>query len=109
VSCRSPIDKVAAAASVRRTPVGTRRTSETNHSLRFWTQRIGSWLDRRDPDGFAIARYDSRDGYGHHQREEQYVAPDTGAAAGGIVETPPAPAPSEGSVHYATCDGLACE
>lgn len=26
--------------------------------------------------GWAIARYDSRDGYGHHPREEQYVAAD---------------------------------
>jgi micrococcal nuclease len=31
--------------------------------------------------GFAIARYDRRDGYGHHDREEQYIAADTGAAA----------------------------
>lgn len=27
-------------------------------------------------DGWAIARYDSRDGYGRHPREEQYVAAD---------------------------------
>jgi micrococcal nuclease len=26
--------------------------------------------------GWAIARYDSRDGYGHHAREEQYAAAD---------------------------------
>ena len=26
--------------------------------------------------GFAIARYDSRDGYGHHPRQETYVAAD---------------------------------
>ena len=25
-------------------------------------------------DGFAIARYDSRDGYGHHPRQEAYIA-----------------------------------
>jgi endonuclease YncB( thermonuclease family) len=31
--------------------------------------------------GFAVARYDSRDGYGHHPREEEYVAADQGAAA----------------------------
>ncbi len=27
-------------------------------------------------DGWAIARYDSRDGYGRHSREDQYVAAD---------------------------------
>ena len=27
-------------------------------------------------DGWAIARYDSRDGYGAHPRQEQYVAAD---------------------------------
>jgi hypothetical protein len=67
--------------------------------------------------GFAVARYDSRDGYGHHAREEQYVAADTGAAAPCIVTPPssaPAPAPtapkapatttpSGGSVYYANC------
>jgi endonuclease YncB( thermonuclease family) len=71
--------------------------------------------------GFAIARYDSRDGYGHHDREEQYVAADTGAAApcigvraaGDAPSNPPAtPAPStgpattaapSGSVYYANC------
>ncbi len=66
--------------------------------------------------GFAIARYDSRDGYGHHARQEQYVAADTGAAAHCIVEAPaPAPTPTGpatttapapaggGSVYYANC------
>jgi hypothetical protein len=38
--------------------------------------------------GFAIARYDSRDGYGHHDREEQYIAAAAGAAAQCIVEAP---------------------
>ena len=27
-------------------------------------------------DGWAIARYDSRDGYGTHPREQQYVSAD---------------------------------
>ncbi len=31
-------------------------------------------------DGWAIARYDSRDGYGHHTREEAYVAADAASA-----------------------------
>lgn len=30
-------------------------------------------------DGWAIARYDSRDGYGAHPRQEQYVAADLAA------------------------------
>ena len=57
--------------------------------------------------GFAIARYDSRDGYGHHDREEQYVAADTGAAAPcigspGAASTrrrPPAPRPARPPRH----------
>jgi endonuclease YncB( thermonuclease family) len=69
--------------------------------------------------GFAIARYDSRDGYGHHAREAQYVAADTGAAAHCITAAPaattpttnpgrpttvPATAPAaDGSVFYANC------
>jgi endonuclease YncB( thermonuclease family) len=31
---------------------------------------------RQIKDGFAIARYDSRDGYGHHPREELYIRAD---------------------------------
>jgi endonuclease YncB( thermonuclease family) len=30
-------------------------------------------------EGFAIARYDSRDGYGRHPREDRYVAADEGS------------------------------
>jgi endonuclease YncB( thermonuclease family) len=30
--------------------------------------------------GLAIARYDSRDGYGFHPREPRYIAADRGAA-----------------------------
>jgi micrococcal nuclease len=37
--------------------------------------------------GLAVARYDSRDGYGHHPREQQYVAADSGAAATCIFGT----------------------
>jgi endonuclease YncB( thermonuclease family) len=32
-------------------------------------------------DGFAIARYDSRDGYGEHPREATYIAADAASAA----------------------------
>lgn len=38
-------------------------------------------------DGYAIARYDSRDGYGRHPREDQYVAADK--ASQGICATSP--------------------
>jgi hypothetical protein len=40
-------------------------------------------------EGLAIARYDSRDGYGAHPREAAYVAAD--AASPNCVNTPPAP------------------
>jgi endonuclease YncB( thermonuclease family) len=59
--------------------------------------------------GLAIARYDSRDGYGHHPREEQYIAADTGAARACIGSSPapssaPSSAPASGdSVYYANC------
>jgi hypothetical protein len=56
--------------------------------------------------GFAVARYDSRDGYGHHDRQEPYVAADTGAAScvyGTPTPAPPTTAPSGGSVYYANC------
>lgn len=42
-------------------------------------------------DGLAIARYDSRDGYGRHPREARYVAAD---AATDSTCTPPPPAPT---------------
>jgi endonuclease YncB( thermonuclease family) len=41
--------------------------------------------------GFAIARYDSRDGYGFHPREPRYVAAD--AASRNVTCPTPAPAP----------------
>jgi hypothetical protein len=51
--------------------------------------------------GFAIARYDSRDGYGAHARQAQYVAADAASPSicpGSAPATPPA-----GSVYYANC------
>lgn len=49
--------------------------------------------------GYAIARYDSRDGYGRHDREEAYLAADAGSPAyacaigpGPTASTSPAPA-----------------
>ena len=43
-------------------------------------------------EGLAVARYDSRDGYGGHPREADYVATD--AATGNICEWNPNPAPT---------------
>jgi endonuclease YncB( thermonuclease family) len=50
--------------------------------------------------GLAIARYDSRDGYGAHPREAQYVAADaaTPQVCGGGGQTP-TPTPPDGDVH----------
>jgi hypothetical protein len=56
--------------------------------------------------GLAIARYDGRDGYGHHPREETYVAADTASAS--VCAPPPSapatsPATTVGSTYYANC------
>lgn len=55
--------------------------------------------------GYAIARYDSRDGYGRHEREDAYVAADAVThpaceAAGGPPQTAQA---SAGGVFYGSC------
>lgn len=44
--------------------------------------------------GYAIARYDSRDGYGKHPREDAYVAADAEGASNGCTAAAPAPKPS---------------
>ena len=50
--------------------------------------------------GFAIARYDGRDGYGYHARQEVYVSTDatTPAVCGGGGTAPPPTEP-----YYANC------
>lgn len=64
--------------------------------------------------GLAIARYDSRDGYGHHPREESYIAaesatPSTCAALVTTEASAPAsttatpPGSDTGSAYYANC------
>jgi endonuclease YncB( thermonuclease family) len=65
--------------------------------------------------GLAIARYDSRDGYGGHPREQEYVAADA-ASPDPVCAAPPAPAPAPAPVaglpaddapsgaYYANCD-----
>jgi hypothetical protein len=37
--------------------------------------------------GFAIARYDSRDGYGRHDREDEYISADIATQSSAICET----------------------
>ena len=53
--------------------------------------------------GRAIARYDSRDGYGAHPREAVYVRADAASPNANICSTPkPAPVPLK-SVYYENC------
>jgi endonuclease YncB( thermonuclease family) len=48
---------------------------------------------RQIKDGYAIARYDSRDGYGWHTREDRYVSADKASGKAYTCSTPkPAPA-----------------
>jgi endonuclease YncB( thermonuclease family) len=54
--------------------------------------------------GWAIARYDSRDGYGHHTRQESYVAADTASPAQACGTVPPPTPP--GGVYYANCTAV---
>jgi hypothetical protein len=56
--------------------------------------------------GLAIARYDSRDGYGHHPREETYAEADASSRALCAPPLPTAPAPvttAASSAYYANC------
>jgi endonuclease YncB( thermonuclease family) len=53
--------------------------------------------------GLAIARYDSRDGYGVHPRQADYVRVD---AASPNVTCAPASPPPAGGVYYANCDAV---
>ena len=54
--------------------------------------------------GLAIARYDSRDGYGRHPREDRYVRADRGAR-NLICPTPVAPVPLVASPQQACAPG----
>ena len=72
--------------------------------------------------GLATARYDSRDGYGRHDREDAYVAADAASASYTCPPpptAPPAPTPAPatapapqpqptptGNVTYANCDDV---
>lgn len=68
--------------------------------------------------GLAIARYDSRDGYGRHDREDAYVAADAAspnyvcpAAPAPVAEIPPAAPPAAqtpppAAVYYENCTAV---
>ena len=51
---------------------------------------------RQIQKGLAIARYDSRDGYGFHPREPRYVAADQASRSFGCPKPAPAPQPLAG-------------
>ncbi len=56
--------------------------------------------------GFAIARYDSRDGYGFHPREPAYIAADKGTKQFSCPDPKPAPVKDAGDncmTGYSPC------
>jgi endonuclease YncB( thermonuclease family) len=53
--------------------------------------------------GLAIARYDSRDGYGRHPRQEAYVDADAASASVCTSATTAAAPPATSSAYYANC------
>jgi endonuclease YncB( thermonuclease family) len=53
--------------------------------------------------GWAIARYDSRDGYGRHTREASYVAADAASPAQTCGSVPPPPPPG---TYYTNCTAV---
>lgn len=55
-------------------------------------------------NGLAIARYDSRDGYGHHPREARYVAADRASRSYRCLALP-APVPVAGGSGAGACGG----
>ncbi len=82
------------------------------------TDRYGRWLRYVDVGGvdaglaqikagLAVARYDSRDGYGWHPRENRYIAAQQAATrrSCGVAASPTASAaiPAGGAVDYGTC------
>ena len=83
-----------------------RQTRQRRSGARDDRDRYGRYLryldvdgtDAGQPDqaGFAVARYDSRDGYGNHPREASYLAADAASpkAPCSTVATPP-PLPSK--------------
>jgi endonuclease YncB( thermonuclease family) len=76
-----------AAAALTRLTLGKRVTLVPSDEDRDQYGRLLRYVDVAGVDvglrliqrGLAIARYDSRDGYGFHPREPRYIAADTGA------------------------------
>lgn len=60
-------------------------------------------------EGYAVARYDSRDGYSYHAREDDYIAAQTAAPDLGCSdiapepEPEPEPEPAPGAEHSGEC------
>ncbi len=78
------------------------------------TDQYGRWLRYVDvgamdaglqqiKHGFAIARYDSRDGYGYHAREPSYIAADRASRNFACPKPASAPAPARGGSGGGGC------
>ena len=78
------------------------------------TDHYGRWLRYVDVgpvdaglqqinQGFAIARYDSRDGYGFHAREPNYIAADRASKARSCHKPAPTPPPAGGGGGGGAC------
>ena len=61
---------------VRLIPGARTNTDRYGRLLRYVEYRGKDTGLNQIKSGYAIARYDSRDGYGHHPREEEYIAAD---------------------------------
>jgi micrococcal nuclease len=68
------------------TPGAADDTDRYGRLLRYVDTADGDVGLRLIEDGWAIARYDSRDGYGRHDRESQYVAADAASPDRGCYE-----------------------
>ncbi len=73
--------------------------------------RLLRYVDRGDVDaglrqiqsGWAIARYDSRDGYGFHARENRYIAADRATPNKACPKPTPEPTPAPGPAGPGGC------
>jgi len=73
--------------------------------------RLLRYVDRGDVDaglrqiqsGWAIARYDSRDGYGFHARENRYIAADRATPNKTCPKPTPEPTPAPGPAGPGGC------
>lgn len=88
---------VATGSTVTLTPVsGKDDTDKYDRLLRYVTSSAGTDLGRAQiSGGFAIARYDSRDGYGSHPKESAYISADQASAPIKCAAPAPTPAPAK--------------